>query len=407
MTRIAELRGDARDGTPHPESLLNVPLIRQAFCDEAFRLIPRSTDVHWTYNRWTPVSVSGFNPFQFAYYYGQESQFAAWLTRPLGSARDINENDLLVKEVLMMVHDYLHAWAYAAIDRQCPELCVLHGDITPERFEHLVFCHLLSEAVATVGLDYWFLCRCDINEFCPIGSTTGALTVGYRETLLPEYRRFCPSLQVQSPQFFRTIATFYCTGEFPGFDVDDMRRSPMLLAWLRHELSYGARQRAITRDWLSYLARSPIAAAEVDPQRPLDIDTELHSRLIDETGVLLWEKVNAPASAADDLIAMASARPATRSAPETKPPDFRFVNLACVPAASWASGATTLPDTSFKFFLSQLLGQTPLSSFPQRLLRHIPLLLAQRDVSLAVDLLHGMPRRDPLPHEPRDLLMVG
>ena len=325
---ITGLRRSAVRAVLDPESLLNIPLVKQVFADVSFRFIPRSTDVSWTYGRHIPITLTGFNPFEFAFYYGQDSRFAAWLDDPFSSARQFNDDDLLVREVLFMAHDYLHAWTYSAIHRLFPGLRVLHGAITAATFEDYVFCHLLSETVATIGVDYWLLCEREVNAFCPIGSTMGPLTVSYREARLPEYRRFCPQLEIQTPAFFRTLATFYCSGEFPGFDADDLRRSPQLLKWLRHELSYGVTQRALTRRWLAYLADEPIELAEQDACAPVSIDSPVRQQLIDELAVLLWAKVKEGRPGTELELPGA---PAARHAPPSKPPDFRFVNLARIP----------------------------------------------------------------------------
>ncbi|HET7504897.1 MAG TPA: hypothetical protein VFK02_27930 [Kofleriaceae bacterium] len=372
------------------------------FSDLAFRLVPRSTDVNWSYSKCAPFSLTGFNPFERAYYYGQGSRFAAWLTDPYGSARNFNENDLLVREVLFMTHDYLHAWTYSIIDRLFPGLRLLHGAITRDTFDDYVFCHLLSETVATIGVDYWLLCERGVNEFCPIGSNMGPLTVSYREARLPEYRRFCPRLEVQAPAFFQTLATFYCTGEFPGFDADDLRRSPQLLSWLRHELSYGATQRTLTRRWLAYLSDEPIARD--DWSAPLDTDAPVRRQLVEEVGRLLWAMVK------DGRTGLEIERPASppaRGARPGKPPDFRFVNVARVPEAEWTRALQPTSPENFKFFLYQYLGQIPLEAFPERLLKHVSLLLMHCDLSLTLDLTRDLPRREPLDDEPRDLMIAN
>ena len=400
VTDLTELRRGAGRATLDRESLLQIPLVRRAFCDLSFRFQPRHSDVRWSYEGHVPIALTGFNPFELTFYYGQDSRFAAWLSDPFGSAREFNDSDLLVKEVLFMTHDYLHAWTYSVIDRMFPALRVLHGAITADTFEDYVFCHLLSETVATIGLDYWSLCVRGVNAMCAIGSNVGPLTVSYREALLPEYRRFCPDLEVQTPAFFRTLATFYCTGEFPGFDADDLRRSPQLLSWLRHELSYGETQRALTRRWLAYLADVPIELTESELGAPLAIHSELRQRLVDEVGQALWAVVKQDAATGLERPAV----PAARHAALHKPPDFRFINLARIPEPQWAP---LRPDSEehFKFFLHQLLAQHELTAVPERLLKHIPVLLRQRDAALALDLLRDIPRRSPLAGEPRDLMI--
>ena len=403
---ITELRRGVDAARVHPESLLNVPLIRQAFTDTGFQFLPRSTDCNWSYCRTVPITLTGFNPFQLAYYYGQSSRFAAWLTDPFGSAREFNEGDFLLQEVLFMTHDYLHAWAYSVIEELCPSLGVLHGDITSQSFDDYVFCHLLTETVATIGLDYWFLCRYNINQFCPIGSDRGPLTVRYRESRLPEYRRFCPDLDIQTPDFFRTLAVFYCSGHFPGFDREDLKRSPQLLRWLRHELSYGVTQRSLTREWMAYMAEEPIElVGHRAPKAPIDIDTELYHYLIDEVGARLWDKVSSRDRCGNDPIKLPKTPSARLELPE-KPADFRFVNLARVPEEEWA-GMQPMSAQNFKFFLYQFMGQIPYESVPQGKLDHLPLLMVQRDVSLVRDLMCELPRREALDSEPRGLMIAN
>jgi hypothetical protein len=402
VTTLETLRQHSVRAALDPESLLRIPLVLQAFSDRSFRFIPRSTDVRWTYRKRVPKKLAGFNPFEFACYYGQESRFAAWLEDPFGSARGFNEGDVLVKEVLFMVHDYLHAWAYSVIDQLFPRIRVLHGDITAETFDDYVFCHLLSESVATVGLDYWLLSQRGVDEYCPIGSDTGPLTVSYRESLLPEYRRFCPRLEIQTPEFFRLHVRFYCTGEFPGFNAGDLMHSPKLLKWLQKELSYGATQRRLTRQWLALLAAEPIVVAEAALNAPVVTDDPVRQHMIDEVGRLLWAKVK-EGDRSTDLVLPAS--PPARRAPANRPPDFRFINMSHVPEAQWAQALQSSSVENFQFFFYQFVGQIPMTEFPDRLVTRLPWLAEQRDVSLVLDLLGGLPRRGPLPGEPRDLFL--
>ncbi|MEO7730616.1 MAG: hypothetical protein ABIY55_06550 [Kofleriaceae bacterium] len=386
----------------HPESLLNIPLVRQAFEDLAFRFVPRNTDASWSYEGTVPISLGGFNPFELSFYYGHTSRFAAWLSDPFGSARELNENDQLLREVLFMVHDYLHAWAYTVIDELCPSLRVFHGAIDAQSFDDYVFCHLLTEAVATTGLDYWFLCTCDLNAICPIGTNMKSLTVDYHQSRLPEYHRFSPDLEVQTPAFFRALTAFYCSGEFPGFDVDDIRRSPQLLRWLRHELSYGAIQRDLSRDWLAYIAGAPLATAPSDVG--IDIDTPVRARLIDGMAERLWAKVK-HGDASNSAI-RPPATPPRRTAPVDQPPDFRFVNLARVPIEQWSS-MQPATEKNFNYFVYQYLGQLSRSTVPDGKLKHLRVVLQQRDVSLLLDLFDGLRPHSAFDDEPRDLMIAN
>jgi hypothetical protein len=186
----------------HPESLLRIALVRQMLEDRRFRLQPRAIDRTWQYERAIPMSVVGFNPFNGTIYYGARSFLARWLREPHASARLHNEGDYLVRELLFAVHDYLHAWSVALIRELAPELGYGSTPIIREQIDRLAFCHLLTEAVATCGLDYWYLSTLELDDVVPIGSLTTGLTISYHERFLPEYRRFHPEFRVQDPEFF-------------------------------------------------------------------------------------------------------------------------------------------------------------------------------------------------------------
>lgn len=99
------------------------------------------------------------------------------------------------------------------------------GPILRDNIEDFVFCHLLTEAAAAVGLDYWYLSTFNLDERISLGTTLLNLTVDHHERYVSEYRRFCPGWDAQRPDFFSDIARFYCSGVFEGFDVRDVRQS--------------------------------------------------------------------------------------------------------------------------------------------------------------------------------------
>ena len=68
---VRRIREEAREAELHPESLLQVPLIKRVFTDFNFRLVERAVDTRWTYQRAIPIAVTGFNPFQNAFFYGR------------------------------------------------------------------------------------------------------------------------------------------------------------------------------------------------------------------------------------------------------------------------------------------------------------------------------------------------
>jgi len=155
---------------------------------------------------------------------------ARWLRNPAGSARDYNEDDLLVHEVFFAVHDYLHVWTAQPLRELVPEQRLGRSPLAERDHEGLAFLQLVTEAAATVGLDYWCLSTFDINDVVPIGTTHHLLATQYCERDLEEYRRANRPFVVQTPAFFAELARFYCTGELTGFDVNDLRRSPMTYA---------------------------------------------------------------------------------------------------------------------------------------------------------------------------------
>lgn len=404
---LDEIRRKALDIDVDPESLLNVPLIKQAFCDRNFQLVKRGVDSAWSYEKVIPITITGFNPFQNSFYYGHNSCFAAWLESPFSSARELNENDLLVREVLFMAHDYLHAWAYQKIDQFLPHLGVLNGQITAENVEDYVFCHLVTEAVATVGLDYWLLSVKSLNDYCPIGSNTAILTVSYRESLLTEYRKFNPKLEVQRPEFLKEMATFYCTGEFIGFDVDDLKRSPQLFLWLQHELSYGAAQRRLIRNWLAYLAPEGFELSDDALESSVGTEDEWKQKLLSDMSYLLWKKVKGNGHGKIEVDELGSWKPAGagRAASLGKAPDFRFVNLGRTTESEWRRAVDIGGRENFRYFVYQYLSGVPFSSAPAELIKFTPILIQQRDVELVETLIGGLPRLDTLQGEPRDIFL--
>lgn len=399
---LQEIRTAAIDAELHPESLLRVPIIKKVFTDLNFRLVARGIDAYWAYQKAIPITVNGFNPFQSSFYFGINSFFSRWLQRPFASAREFNENDLLVVEVLFMVHDYLHAWTYQLIAKIRPEAEIFSRSITDSNLEEYSFYHLLSEAVAVVGLDYWLLSVCDINDFCNIGSIKGPLTVRYFEANLSEYQRFCPDFQVQTPQFLRKIAHFYCTGKFPGFDAADLRCSPRLLRWLRHELKYGVTQRELTRSWLMFLAKEPIEMPEAKLSSPLIVTPEFE-QLIEAVSMALWQLVKNN----DDVCGVWNQPTVRRCSHPNRSPNFQFLNLNCWEPEKWRHLKFKNECKTFQYFLFQYLSAIPFASVPRERLKYIGLMERECDPQLVQLLMGDLPRLPGNREEPNDLFFAN
>ncbi|MFT7621750.1 MAG: hypothetical protein ACI9WU_000915 [Myxococcota bacterium] len=391
---------------PHPSSLLRLPLLKRALSDPTIRYVRRGVDARWNYQEQVSVSLAGFNPGSGCVFYRAHSYVDHWLADPGADAREFNFEDRLLPEATFLAHDYLHILAYQWITGLAPELGFGVAPITPENYEDFVFCHLLSEAVATVGLDYWFLARLDLNDALDIGTGFDGLTVSYRRNHEREYARFNPGFTVQRPEFFMELVTFYCTGEFEGFDTEDLRRSPLLLSWLRQELRYGENQREYTRMWLAFLADGPLPKPKAGLGAPVRARQRWQKRLMRQVGERLWAVSHKDEDPADRQ--PLDPRKVWKS-PTRKPFDFRFINWNRIcDEKRWARGQfKTDDDETFRHWYRQFLSRYPLDKVPAELLELRDDLLAKRQVDLCT---HFFRELEPLPisrHEPRDLFMLA
>jgi hypothetical protein len=395
--------GSAPAARLHRESLLHIPLLAQVFDDPGFRIVRRGIDARWTYNDLIAARVDGFNPLTGCAFIGAQSHLDRWLPHRHGSARPFNGKDELVPEALFVVHDYLHVWTYRWIRALRPELGFGTAPITRRNFEDMVFCHLLSEAVATVGLDYWYLSVVELRDVVPIGTLQRGLTVSYREAWRDEYRRFCPALRVQHPSFLERLTRFYCDGVFVGFDADDLAASPAIDAWITHELRYGQLQRRYCREWFGYLAGECLALDAAQFDAPLSFDVAWRKRLTRDLAERLWAKVKqgdlCTAPAAGDLDEAWSASPARAA-------DFRFLNLnRCGPVSPDAVKA--MGEDAFEFLLRQYAVRFDYDAFPDEAIGVFSLIRTERDFAVGDRLLKDMKRHPVAADEPRDLFLYN
>ena len=395
--------GSGNAGVLHPESLLRIPLLAQAFDDPAFAIVRRGIDARWKYEEMIETRVDGFNPLRSAVFIGAHSRLDRWLPHRHDSARPYNEGDALVPEALFCAHDYLHSWAYHWMDRLQPGLGFGCSPITTANFEDMVFCHILSEAVATVGLDYWYLSTVDLNEVVPVGTVQKGLTVSYREEWGEEYRRFNPRLAVQHPAFLGQLTRFYCDGVFVGFDVRDLELSPALHNWIVHELTYGRLQRRYCRQWFAYLATDDIRLSDERLDAPIACDEPWKQRLVVEIGDRLWAKVKQ-----GEICAAGPRLDPERSwkAPIERAPDFRFLNLnRCEPVSPAA--VKSMPKEAFEFLLRQYIARFDYEAFPAEALGVFSLMREEQDLSIGHRLLRGIERLPETAAEPRDLFLYN
>ncbi|MGZ3688735.1 MAG: hypothetical protein ACXWPM_13175 [Bdellovibrionota bacterium] len=375
--------------------------MKQMLTDPRIPLVPRNIDQDWRYLGVIPDSVVGFNPQRSSVYYARKSYFAEWLEQPRRSTRELNEQDYLVREVLFAVHDYLHAWAYLAIRELTPKLGFGTTPITAANLDDFAFCHLLTEAVATIGLDYWYLSCTDLNSVCDIGTTVRALTTAYLETDLREFRKFNPKLVIQDVSFFESFARFYCTGVLKGFELDDLRQSPKLLRWLGGELTYGETQRTYVRQWLSHLSGIELGGRELDA--PIEVDLPWKKKLIRALSEMLWDKVKK--NVRHSLSSSIAPDEAWASSEESQV-DFRFLNLVRLSGAEIARFGKQEPR-SYDWFVFQALSGCELSKFQGEPAEVCDRLLAAKDVNLVLETLGPQSRLSGEDQGPRDLFFLN
>jgi hypothetical protein len=238
-------------------SLLSIPLVAHLFQQRRVKLVPRPIDAGWLYAGVLPLVPAGFDPFGGTIYLPARSRMLDWQKGSVRSLRHLNRGDWLLYEAFSAVHDYLHVWAVAELTAE------LFGDrggiveVTPAILRDVEFIYLVSEAVATVGVDFWYLSRIDIDAVCRLGSNFRGLASSYREGDLSRYRALAPDFRVQQPAFLTWMVTGYCALAFEQFSLEDLRRDTRLRGWLGHELRMARKQLALIRDWLSHLTGWP------------------------------------------------------------------------------------------------------------------------------------------------------
>jgi hypothetical protein len=392
----------------HRESLLNLPLLGHALSDPLFNLVQRPLDQRWFYEKLVTSNYTGFNPFVPRTFVASTSWISQWLDDKSSSARQYNPGDALVREIVHALHDYLHSWCYAAIREIRPDLDFGTGKITAKNFEDYVFCHLVTEAAAVVGLDYWYLSTIQLNDFCDIGTAVTGMAVVYKEIHSREYRRLIPELNVQAKEFFVHLASFYCTGDFYGIKrldtekIRKLRRSPLSYEWLHQELSYGEKQREYTRLWLSYLSDQNIHTV---PKAPVSLDENWRLALIENLSVLLWEKIKylkihtfKPQPAPDDAW----------QASKEKPVDFRFINpLALQDDQLELAMSTKSGLENFTSFFEHYLMSFDFDGFDLELLKQFSDVKEKKDFNRARQLLKSQKRIATVDAGPRDLFILA
>jgi hypothetical protein len=368
-----------------PESPLQLLLVRQLLNDKNFTLRARSVDKTWNYKGTVETAMTGFNQFTSDIYYGGISALSSWLESPEDSARPYNERDLLMRELLLACHDYYHVWSTHLIQTIAPELEFDLSNPAAIDIERHTFCHLLTEAAATIAIDYWFLARIDVNSILPIGTKISSLTTNYHHKIERELSIFNNSFATYDPSFFVNLASFYCTGNFIGFSVDELKVSPVLLNWLEHELRYGAVQRSLAREWFAYIADT---RSHLVPKAPLHITEPWQSELMEKIAEYLWRKVTRD----DDVLTssdVAVVKKPVRFDTSTDRIDLRFVNILSVERHRWLHIAN-LTDSNRDYFKKQILSSVKLAKISKTDMDYIVGMFGRNELGKAMERVEGV-----------------
>lgn len=388
--------------TSHGTDLRRIPLVRQMLDDTEIRVVQRAVDLSWSYRGLAEVAP-GWNPWAPELYVGRRSATTRWLDNLDADLRWLNEGDALLREVLFLAHDYLHAWAVRVIQHECPELEFGFGAITKDNVEDHVFAMILTEAIATVGLDYWYLSGENLDAMLGIGTRLGALTTAYDERDLDEYRTAYPTLDVQSREFFVDWTRFYLSGELEGFGIEDLRSSPKLMFWLKKELRYGDVQRKYARGWMEHFAGTRFYENDSSLTGPVPCDAPWQRALIERFSDLLWEKVKDD-SPAPTPTAVTQKRWA---APASGPIDFGLTNALAFDDVGAAIADRGMKNDSFDYLFAQLFSSLGYEEHADRLSPCMKPIFASKSVPLLLEVVSHHTPIEPTESESFDMMFHG
>lgn len=374
-------------------SLMQIPLFRHLTQDPNVDLVSRGIDARWSYDGFIEkkANLSGFNPFDNAIFFPRNSKLDLWLNSKDRDIRKYNFRDRLVEEFFTALHDYLHVWSYQWIAELCPEIGFGKDPVHEKNLEDFAFCHLVSEAVATVGLDYWYLCANDIQKLLNVGSNFETLTVFYHVRDDEEFRIFNPNFNSQTKKFFKELFKFYCNGEFYGFDLSSVIQSPKTLRWLQHEVVYGQSQRIYSREWMIALSDQGLNFNQSKLASKFAFKEKWKIKLVDSLSELLWEKI---------IHDKPNFAPRKLRHPYPKKPKFlnpKMMNLNKI----------SLQGTSdFEFHYYQQLARCDFGGMDQKQKSFLTLLKNSNNIELCIDYLKDFKKIKPASKEPLYLFML-
>jgi hypothetical protein len=392
-----------------PLSLSEIPLFKYILNQKKFPIVLRNVDARWNYYG-ISLGLNGFNPYLGKIFIAENSCLAEWIKGGKKNDRHHNIKDLLIREISFLAHDFIHAWSVQFLRTKLPSLDIGSCLITKENFEDLAFCHLLTEAAATVAIDYWFLSTMNIGKECNLGSDFKTLTVSFHESNSDEFKRFNPDFNAQTPEFLGHIARFYCNGIFTGYGIEDLEKSPIIRTWLEKEISYGNEQRISTRSWLSYLSNNKVTLKSTDLDKPIKLIKNWQKQIINELSIALWDLIKNNIDCLKDTKHITKQMGWHRS--EELPIDPRFTNLSRINQKHLKEISCTLSELNsiFPYLISQFISAHDFDTFPETQMDTLSTLILRYDLQSIQSLFSNLKTkklRQTLNRDYKDLFFVN
>ena len=196
---------------------------------------------------------------------------------------------------------------------------------------------------------------------------------------------------------------FYCDGVFYGFSIQDIQRSPVIAAWLQHELQYGKLQRRYCREWFSYLSNGNIQISDDQLAAPIDFSIRYRKNLTSQIAERLWAKIKH-----DDLCAASYQFEPKEiwSAASNPNPNFIFLNLNKKRQIT-KTEIENLTDDSFLFLLRQYIARFDYQAFPAEATDIFTLMKQNKSLAIGKCLLKNMKRVPLSRKEPVDIFLYN
>jgi hypothetical protein len=329
-------------------SLLDLPGLTTLMAMDDRLIVERPCSSQWTHHLDLRAG-SGWNPYTGQLYLPQDSVALSYLRDPSLDARALNRHDdRLVRSIFGVAHDFLHLVATAWIMSLAP-LRLFDEPLSHDTLEDHVFLLLVAEAVAVIGLDYWYLSAQEPRILLELGSRQRGYAVSYHLRDHAEYSRHSAGWSTETPLFFELLVDFYTSGSFRGFAVQHVATSPKLHDWLSHELQYAHTQRVHARAWLSHM----LEVGEIgDPGMPVQNDRPWMRNLIRQVGERLWCWIRGGQPLEFRPYALPVAFQSVRSRPDKA---WKFANAGAFSKEEWLDGA----GPAESLLIDQLIQLTP------------------------------------------------